>query len=138
MPQINLDQKCADAGFKMAQEASIKSGNKPKDALNLLIRSLGVLQEQGVYSFFLYLASQDKEAANAISKEARELLKGIELIREDTDDILKVVREDLANRLDDLLLASRLLEQALIYGKYHTKAMTGSSTQQQEQEGESP
>ncbi len=56
MPQINLDQKCADAGFKMAKEASIKSGNKPKDALNLLIRSLGVLQEQGVYSFFLYFS----------------------------------------------------------------------------------
>jgi hypothetical protein len=35
------------------------------------------------------------------------------------------VRDHLAGDLDQLLLAKRLLEQALIYARYHAKALEG-------------
>jgi hypothetical protein len=56
--------------------------------------------------------------------QARELLKeaGIKGF-ENAGDPLAAVRDQLAGDLDQLLLAKRLLEQALIYARYHIKAL---------------
>lgn len=42
---------------------------------------------------------------------------------ENAGDPLTAVRDQLAGDLDQLLLAKRLLEQALIYARYHIKAL---------------
>jgi hypothetical protein len=125
----NLDLLCARYGFQIAQEVHSKLKNQ---AENHITKSLGVLQENGVYAFFLFQASRKREkethAAEELKKKAVELLGSIPLEPfHPGSDPLEAIRgkDGLASRLDDLLLAKRLLEQALIYARYHAKALEG-------------
>ncbi|WP_028458260.1 hypothetical protein [Chloroflexus sp. Y-396-1] len=122
----NLDQLCAQFGWKIADEVHGAIG---KNAENHITKSLGILQEDGVYAFFLYQASRgqrEKPGADRLRDQAKELLKqaGIDGFAK-TSDPLAAVRDHLAGDLDQLLLAKRLLEQALIYARYHAKALEG-------------
>lgn len=126
MSAVNLDQLCAKHGWQMAKKVhdAIK-----KQAENHITKSLGVLQENGIYAFFLYQASRgskEKPGAEKLTEQARAFLEeaGITAFQGAADP-LKSVREGLAADLDQLLLAKRLLEQALIYARYHVKALEG-------------
>lgn len=124
MSGMNLDQLCAKYGWQIASEVHQAIG---KGAENHITKSLGILQEDGVYAFFLYQASRgsrEKPGAEKLNEQAREFLKeaGIEAFQNATD-LLAAVRNHLAGDLDQLLLAKRLLEQALIYARYHAKAL---------------
>lgn len=126
MSGINLDQLCAQYGWKIAGQVHQAIN---KQAENHITKSLGVLQEDGVYAFFLYQASRgsrEKPGADKLSEQASALLKeaGIQAFA-NTSDPLAAVRNHLASDLDQLLLAKRLLEQALIYARYHAKALEG-------------
>ncbi len=134
----NLDQLCAQFGWAMCQKVGdafkTKDGKADKAKTeNHITQSLGVLQEDGVYAFFLYQKSREKDGGSALSAQAHELLKqaGIKPFESESDS-LRAVRGDkarnihgLADDLDQLLLAKRLLEQALIYARYHAKALEG-------------
>jgi len=125
MSERNLDRLCAEYGYQIANEVRQAIG---KNAENHITRSLGVLQEDGVYAFFLYQASRktEKPGADRLNEQATALLKEAKIEPFDTiADPLEAVRakNGLANNLDELLLAKRLLEQALIYARYHAKAL---------------
>lgn len=126
MSTQHLDHSCAEYGYRMAAEVYKEIG---KNAENHITKSLGVLQENGVYAFFLYQVK--KPGAERLKELAAELLRheGFGPFHEVTDP-LEAVRgsqgkKGLVHRLDDLLLAKRLLEQALIYARYHVKALEG-------------
>lgn len=134
MNMENLDCLCAEYGHKIAGEVHQAI---PKNAENHITKSLGVLEEDGVYAFFLYQASRKSEKAGAekLRDRAAELLKRAAIQPFSTGNVhdpLEAVRGNLqkniaglADNLDDLLLAKRLLQQALIYARYHAKAMGG-------------
>ncbi|MDM7913339.1 MAG: hypothetical protein QUS09_09605 [Methanotrichaceae archaeon] len=126
MSRVNLDQLCAKYGWQIAYEVHNVIG---KQSENHITKSLGVLQEDGVYAFFLYQesrGSREKEGAEKIKNCAKELLKEANITGfQNSNDPLQAVRDHLANDLDQLLLAKRLLEQALIYARYHAKALEG-------------
>lgn len=140
MNTTNLDRICAQFGFQMAKEVNDVL-NKPSDTENLITKSLGVLQEDGVYAFFLYLASQVKEGKDEkkASKGARNLANNaVGLLANNPPSLveqnnykqaMESIRQPngLADDLDNLLLAKRLLEQALIYARYHAKALEKES-----------
>lgn len=136
MSKLNLDQQCARFGHDMCQAVSgVYQGKEKKTKTeNLITKSLGVLQEDGVYAFFLYQRSRSKseiEGARKLEAQAVALLKAVPIKPFDTvTDPLQAVRGDkttkgLADDLDNLLLAKRLLEQTLIYARYHAKALEG-------------
>jgi len=127
----NLDRLCAQYGWQMAKEVCRALG---KNAENHITKSLGVLQEDGVYAFFLYQVSRgesEKQGAEKLKKQVKELLRAVPIKPfEEIDDPLEAVRgndtvKGLADDLDDLLLAKRLMELALIYARYHVKALEG-------------
>jgi hypothetical protein len=132
MSKQNLDRLCAEYGHKMAKEVHEKLN---KTAETHITKSLGVLQEDGVYAIFLYQASRgdaEKPGADCLQKLAAELLsEALNTERSQPfapkNDPLEAIRRQggLADDLDDLLLAKRLLEQALIYARYHAKALGG-------------
>lgn len=136
MSSRNLDRICARFGFQIARQVNAAFG-KPSDTENLITKSLGVLQESGVYAFFLYLASQVREGSDErkASKAVRTLADGAAgLLVHDPPALLKSgdlkrameeIRQPngLADNLDNLLLAKRLLEQAMIYARYHAKVL---------------
>lgn len=124
MSGVNLDRLCAQCGWQIAAEVYGKIG---KNAENHIAKSLGILQGDGVYAFFLYQASRgqrEKPGADALTAQTMVLLReaGIAAFR-NASDALKAVRDQLTGDLDQLLLAKRLLEQALIYARYHAKAL---------------
>ncbi len=123
---VNLDTLCAEHAYnivkKVAPNDKLSKSDKSK-LENTITKSLGVLQEQGVYAFFLFLAYRRKElGAEQTTQKTWELLKNVGLpIQKGTVDWREL--QALTNNLDNLLLARELLEQALIYARYHAKAL---------------
>lgn len=113
----NLDLKCAELGHTLAGLNGVKE--------KLLTDALSVLEEQGVYAFFLYLKARGGDSGSAISRKCHEFLKGHPatrpLLSGDQNDALDHIRTALVNDLDSLLLARDLLRQALIYARHHAK-----------------
>lgn len=116
----NLDALCAEYGFRIAK-------NTKNDVL--ITKALGVLQEQGAYAFFLFLQSRgssEKEAALRIINDSggliAEIFNNIEMenFQEKWPSILKA---NILNNLDSLFLVLQLLEQTLVYARYHAKAI---------------
>jgi len=124
MSAINLDIICAKYGDCISKSVNGKFNDKDKTE-NLITKSLGVLQEDGVYAFFLYLLSlsSEKEGAEVLSIDALSLIKEIGLAPSNKTDPLSAAR-NLANNLDHLLLAKEVLEKTLIYARYHAKALS--------------
>jgi len=125
--ETNLDQICAEYGYRFAKEVSKARDSDAKKAEALITRALGVLQEQGLYAFVLFCESRsDREKAGAekIRDLSKELLKELKLIND--GDLIEELRKDLLTRLDDLMLGIQVLEKALIYARFHAKAMKES------------
>lgn len=138
MSAQNLDRLCASSGYEMChrtgEEFRGKDGKPDKAKTeNLITKSLGVLQEDGVYAFFLYLASRgsEKDGADELLRQAADLLMDDKVklmpgnIHKTPEAVLEAMRkkDGLADDLNNLLLAKRLLEQSLIYARYHAKAL---------------
>ncbi len=122
-----LDMKCAQYGSKIADEVFKNSKKDKAKTENLITRSLGVLQEDGVYAFFLYTASK----ADAIRTLASSFLKDRGLLTyTDGADVLAVVRDGFRENLDNLLFAKELLERTLVYARYHAKALANSKAEE--------
>lgn len=116
MNTANLDLVCAEYGDKIAK----KIGNEVP-----IMKSLGVLQEDGVYAFFLYCQSKGEKD---IGSECYGFLKDDRILKtlfNDSNDLLKAVREVFKDKLNQLLFAKELLERTLIYARYHAKALGG-------------
>jgi hypothetical protein len=110
----NLDLQCATLGAKIGR---YKGDEK------LLTDSLGVLEEQGVYAFFLFLKARWKEPGAEVSRACCDFLKQQELLdANNQDDACTKLREQLATDFDTLLFVRDLLRQSLIYARYHAKA----------------
>lgn len=108
----NLDLECAGLAEELAQDAN-------KDREKLLTDSLGVLQEQGLYAFFLFLKANKR--GKDVSDACHTFLRDHGLLKGGSNDLFPALKS-LADRLDDLLLARDLLIQALVYARYHVRA----------------
>ncbi|RLD03415.1 MAG: hypothetical protein DRI56_12530 [Chloroflexota bacterium] len=117
-PEQNLDYLAA----KHAQK-TVEAGLDE----NLITKTLGVLQENGVYACFLYLmANNSSTAVDQILDMLKEKAFGFNPPpRTDTDatdtDALEFATYITAD-LQRLLLAKECLEQMLIYARYGAKA----------------
>ncbi len=117
-PEQNLDYLAAKHAQKMV-EAGLDE--------NLITKTLGVLQENGVYACFLYLmANNSSTAVDQILDMLKEKAFGFNPPpRTDTDatdtDALEFATYITAD-LQRLLLAKECLEQMLIYARYGAKA----------------
>ncbi len=110
----NLDMECAKLGAQLAKQSDDKT----------LTDALSVLEEQGVYAFFLYL--NQKNERRRIINSCREFLKGHLPGGFGADNDAFRATQDLSGDIDKLLLARDLLRQSLIYGRYHAKAGASS------------
>lgn len=117
----NLDLACARVGKTIAE--------RPSDDLHKVVTdALAVLEEQGLYAFFLYVdkavsGKEKKELAKSISNKLHEFLKVTPQqtpLLSDNADILPSLQQ-MAKDLDNLLLARDLVRQALVYARYHAR-----------------
>ncbi len=113
-----LDKECAT----IAQGIGSKSGE------DVIGRALGVLQEDGVYAFLIYVLSLERKAggsaAIAIMEGTTILLKGLGKLSESsitTDNVARVYAEICAD-LDSIYFVKEMLERTLVYARYNAKA----------------
>ena len=121
MTQLNLDQLAAQYAQKIVADG--QAGLE-----NLITKTLGVLQEQGVYACLLFLFSRtgnEKGLAEKTRPHLYNLLKKLPVFanEEITDqNALQFFADSVCNNLDTLLLVKELYEQTLIYARYGAKA----------------
>lgn len=118
-PEQNLDYLAAQHAQKIVE--ALKSD--PKKAEISLTKTLGVLQEDGVYACFLYLLAREKDIATTIIDQMCAmcaLLTTLDIPNESADH-LEYARS-LTVDLNTLLLAKEALERLLIYARYGAKA----------------
>ena len=130
----NLDQKAAEYAQKIVQ-CSLKAGSA-KEVKNLITKTLGVLQEQGVYAMMLFLfsrTSKEEKIAPYMREQLYALLGILPAFKKNekltTFDkrtkaqcALKFYSNSVCNNLDTLLLVKDLYEQTLIYARYGAEA----------------
>jgi len=121
---INLDYICINCA-----QSIINSKNKEvKELENNLRKSLGILQEDGVYAMFLWLEDKDKNIRGAIinlllneSNIKKFLLPdSSNFPNNDFIQFCEKLRE-VAKDIDKLLFLKKLLERTLTYALYHAR-----------------
>ncbi len=123
----NLDSLCAQYGYAIIQAVAPNGSLLKADRAKLensITKSLGVLQENGVYAFFLFLEyRKDEKGIRETKRQVLELLrhKKTNLLGQGNDDFAAM--RQLTENLDRILLARQLIEQTLIYARYHAKAL---------------
>lgn len=121
MTTLNLDQLAAQYAQKIV-------GDTGKEGEILITKTLGVLQEQGVYAMMLFLFSRtgnEKGLAEKTRPHLYTLLKQLPKFNDsnlDDDNALKFFANTVCGDLDTLLLVKELYEQTLIYARYGAKA----------------
>lgn len=123
----NLDRLAA----KHAQEV-VKKANA--DMETTVTKSLGILQEDGVYACFLYLLAKEKENGKVVVAEMLNLLDGLNFgwgqpSSNKSEDILSYITQKVTVNLEQLLLTKETLEQMLIYARYGAKARQNEENQ---------
>jgi len=123
---MNLDLEATKTAQKIINKTSKIS---PNEIENLITKTLGILQENGVYACTLYLYSRTSDSEKEVSEVTRnELLKMAELLGkepeddEKAEDVLKFLTDNICNDLDTLFLTKQLWEQTLTYARYGAKA----------------
>jgi hypothetical protein len=110
-----LDLVCAEYGEEIAKAVNDET---------IITKTIGVLQEDGVYAFFLYCKSK-KDKTVAVGDKAFDCLKDHRMLRNimgNDADHLKTIRDVFKGNLEHLLFAKELLERTLVYARYHAKA----------------
>jgi len=150
-PWINLDRIAAIYAQKMVTEAA--AANNVETLERLVTKTLGVLQEQGVYAMMLFLFSRtgpEQSVAPSIRKHLFRLLRDEEEDHtlpgfdhappdnKEAAEALDFYTQHVLQRLDTLLLVRDLYEQTLIYARYGAKAAKPSDTQSPQAEQAAP
>ncbi len=126
----NLDLIAAEAAQTIITETSQK---KPGEVENLITKTLGILQENGVYAASLFLYSRTDVTNKPIAEKTREKLLSLtsqlglpKSPNTSAAIALKFLTENICNDLDRLLLVKQLWEQTLIYARYGAKARSAA------------
>lgn len=114
MVQNNLDYLCAKYGQDIP---------KSKEDENIIQKSLGVLQEDGLFAFILFLESKNNDVNKRIKNKTAQLLHEVGLINDANDTNMREKILEITKNIDDMFLAKDLIERTLIYARYHAKAL---------------
>lgn len=121
MNTLNLDQLAAQYAQKI-----VKDGGA--DIENLITKTLGILQEQGVYACIVFLLANKDDK---ILPQLYDLLKVLPAFKTNAnvptksakpEKSLEFYSDDVCHDLDTLLQVKELYEQTLIYARYGAKA----------------
>jgi hypothetical protein len=123
---IDLDLQSQRTAQSIAKECKA-----PSEILeNVATKTLGVLQENGVYAAVLYTLTRtekkQKPAAEAVRKGLLAMAPHLNLdpapSGEDGTAMLRYLTEKVCNDLDRMLLVKQVWEQTLIYTRFGAKA----------------
>jgi len=123
MSSHNIEATINDVSFQLVNKIQ-NSQNRTK-LKNLIDKALGVLSNNGVYAYYVYIISQNSKK----SKEPQEIfIDTLEELFKIVDSNFSKDKEqeyfqNIADDIHKLLFLKQLLEKTLIYARYHAKAM---------------
>ena len=113
----NLDAIINEVGFNIVE--SIKNKGKEQTKYkNYIDKSLGVLAKDGVYAYWVYCKANKID--NVFIKKIETLKNFIKIENNNNNEEFF---ENLSNDIYQLLFFKEMLEKALIYARYHAKAL---------------
>jgi hypothetical protein len=129
----NLDlmaQRRAQQIVSTAMAGELDRGEAANQLDNVVTKTLGILQENGLYAATLFLWTRtrdvDRKAAEkirmALLEVAGELTVGSDGKVRQPGEALKFLSEKVCSDLDRTLLVKQVWEQALIYARFAAKA----------------
>jgi hypothetical protein len=121
---LNLDRLAAERAQAIIRRTADK---KASEIDNTITKSLGVLQENGVYACFLYLLAKEKGNRDVVVEEMLSLLDALNFgwgkpANYEAATVLKHITDKVTIELERLLMAKETLEKMLIYSRYGAKA----------------
>ncbi len=115
---MNIETRCAHYGSLIVDRAPDR-----KKVETVTRNALGVLREEGIFAFYLYLQYRSKEGGGLIWEQVKGLWQDEAvgpLMSSDGSDREQVIA--LTGDLNDLLLAREVAERALVYALYGLRA----------------
>ncbi len=123
--EYNLDRISAEIGFELAES----NKNRAKDFERIITKALGILIEDGLFAYAIWLESEnEKSIIDSSYKLLKDKLKLIKNNYESKKEKLrKAILEEISSSIQKTLLARQLLERMLIYARYRAKALQKGS-----------
>ena len=122
MNENNLEYTLNKLGFDI-----VNSSQKDKEILRFIDKALGVLSNDGVYAYYVFCLSKDKKDDKKYSdifiKKPIETLKPFLQSKYSAINTTEDFFQELSKDIYELLFYKESLEKALIYARYHAKAM---------------
>ena len=119
----NLDAMINRIGFEIVEEIK-KKGKDEAKYKNEIEKVLGVLSNDGVYAYYVYVKS--KKIEDVFLEKIKGILEYID-IKDNNENSFNELNQEffetLSENLSDLLFFREILEKILIYARYHAKAM---------------
>ena len=117
----NLDALINRIGYEIVEEIKRK-GNEKTKYKSEIEKALGVLSNDGVYAFYVYVKAKKVDAVFLEKIRPVVVVVAIHELPLENDkwqDFFEVLSKD----LNSLLFFREILEKILIYARYHAKAM---------------
>ena len=139
----NLDLQAAEAGQAIVREAKTKNKKQVNELQTQLNKSLGVLQESGVYALLMYLLAKRKKDGGKEGDPCRTIINELlEAVRKNIDGlglnpdegppqqshsdcsnkVLEWTKDHILRDLYRLLLLRDFFQRALTYARYAAEA----------------
>ena len=118
---LSIEARCAHYGSKIVRNKG--TPDKAKKLETTVRNALGVLREDGVFAFYLYLHYRWGEGGEIIWKQVEALWQDESfgpLLPKDGEERDRLI--ELTDDLEALLLARRVAGQALVYALYGLRA----------------
>lgn len=124
MNWMNLDLKAAETAAALAKKAT---GLTKSEAEKINQQAASVLAHQGLSAFFLHLKVNKKPWAREIASQSYELLRTAwpEVLDPSKGSPLDEIAP-FGQELGRLIEGKQLVDQMLIYLRYHTKTLPGT------------
>ena len=122
---MDLDLEAARAAQDIIKETN---GKGAKEVENFITKTLGVLQENGVYACMLYLYSRSSDSDKVSKPIRKQFIEMTKLVGQNpanddnAENVLKYLTDNICTDIDTLMLIKQLWEQTLVYARYGAKA----------------
>jgi hypothetical protein len=123
---VYLDYLCAEWAGQLKDDLTAKPFKNP---INHVQKSMGILQEDGLYAFGVYQKYKDKEGGATLGTLFTEFLTGNPLkpilfpgSTPTAGDLPSVLRQLTSQSLAQIFLARDLILRVLVYAYYHLRA----------------
>ncbi|WP_202695648.1 hypothetical protein [Petrotoga sp. 8T1HF07.NaAc.6.1] len=125
----NIEADINKMSFEIVESIFKKEGSQRSKYINEIDKALGVLVNDGVYAYYVYVKSKN------ISDVFLDLLGDLQKFVDNTEE--KKEWEDyfqeLSKDLNKLLFFRELLEKVLIYARYHAKAKENKTKEEKKE-----